>query len=272
MYKAYCGGGKSSSRPAGASSTFTSSFNLSPASLPSSPSAYGIESIGSGIRGNTSDQTYQFSIIKGFSKFGAGVSTGGNNTFYGNDIYKRLHFEPEYKTFTAKEPPRGKFVNLNVGTSIALLRSSSGNRLSLGLTGRYNKITDSIGGGTALLLGTGHFSIGAGFTQEHVSNTLPWITFYSALASIRIAMVEFEYDLLSCHGTSGLEPIHILTSTWTIRRFTITAAARKLNYIHFGQVTQYHGAIQLMVNSHLGVGYLYNFIPGAHSIGAQLFF
>lgn len=270
-YEAYCKNGGGSSKPAGAGSTFNSSFNINPAGLPNEKSPYGLEAIGSTVNGYLGSQ---FALIKGFSKFGAGISTGSANTFYGNDLYQRIFKTSELQDFHPNETPRGKYINLNIGTSFELFKVGNSGKLSLGLSGRYNKITNNWGGGPALLFSGKFLTFGTGFSSERVSNRLARAMFYSYTVSVKLLLLEFQYDQLreTSASLNQLSPIHIGTATLSIHRLIATVAARRLNYLNEGMITQYHQGIQFLVSSHLSLGVLHNFIPGTYSLGLQYFF
>jgi hypothetical protein len=212
-----------------------------------------------------------FSIVKGFKKFGTGISTGANNTFYGDDVVQRLSGEPELTTFKPPETARGGFTNLNLGTSVSLTDGNRGPKIRLGLSVRYNKITDSWGGGPAIQLLWTHFTLGAGFTDERVSNLLPKTRFGSYQASVRAWILELEGSLLTNDASPALGNVRILTLTATVRKLLLTVAQRKLNYLSEGEVLQRHYAVQYLFSKHFSGGFLYNYIPGATSIGLQYF-
>lgn len=273
LYKIMCvnSGGVVESKPAGASSTFSSGFGLNSASLPTEPTSYGLETIASYYNRNGFNWAPTFSLIKGFQKFGTGVSTSGNNTFYGNDIVQRAYGKPEIDSFNPDEPAKGSFVNLNLGTSINVLELPHGPTFRLGLSARYNKTTDTFGGGPGLMVNWNRFTFGGGYTRERVSNYLPRITFYNLMASMRLWIFEFEYSYLKNDGGFDLKPIQIFTTTTTIRRLTLTFAFRRLNYLQYGDVTQTHFAIQYLFSKNFSAGYLVNYIPGTASVGVQVY-
>jgi hypothetical protein len=270
MYKLMCSGKKSTSKPAGANSTFTDSFNINTASLPTEPSSLGLETIGSVLRNTPGPVSPTFSIIKGFHRFGTGISTSGNNTFFGNDVLQRAYGSPEVDSFQPHEEAKSSLPNLNVGTSIRLVGFEGGS-LTLGLSGRYNKTTNTLGGGPGLLFNWGWFSVGSGFTRERVSNFLPPITFTNFMLSARVWVCEFEYTQLRNHDGVDLGPIDILSATIEIRRMTLTLATRHLEYLRDGEVVQQHFAIQYLFSKNFSAGFLYNYIPGAISLGTQFY-
>jgi hypothetical protein len=160
--------------------------------------------------------------------------------------------------------------NLNVGTSFSLKKFEGGS-VKLGLSGRFNKTTNTYGGGPGLMVNWNRFTMGAGFTRERVSNFLPVITFTNFMVSARIYVLEFEYTQLRNSGGLELDPIHILSATADIRRLTLTLATRKLNYLNVGDVVQNHFAIQYLFSKRFSAGFLFNYIPGASSIGTQFY-
>ena len=274
MYRLMCtDGGSATTKPAGVNSTFSDSFNVSAAALPTEPSSYGIEIIESYLRRPSTSWSPTFSIIKGFHKFGTGVSTGGNNTFFGNDIVQRAVGTPDVDSFSPHEPAKSSIPNLNLGTSFQLVHTRGGYfpNVDLGFSVRHNKITDTWGGGPAFLLSWKYLTLGAGFTRERVSNYLPIVTFTSFLASTRISILELEYTQLRNYGGFALDPIHILSATLSLGHFMLIAAERKLNYLQWGSVVQTHYALQYMVSKSWTVGAMYNYIPGADSVAMQWF-
>jgi hypothetical protein len=271
LYKTMCSNGSADSKPAGANSTFSDAFNINSASLPTEPSSYGLETIGSYLRNDPGTQSPTFSLIKGFHRFGTGISTAGVDTFYGNDVVQRGTGAPLVTSFSPTEPAEGHISNLNLGTSILLTNENSVPTLRLGLSARYNEVTNTWGGGPGLMMSWSALTFGAGFTKEKVSNTLPAIDFTSFMASVRISFLEFEYTLMQNYGGYDLEPIQIVSATAELDRVQITAAVRHLNYLTTGDVVQTHLALQYMFSKYFSVGYLYNYIPGANSLGVQIF-
>jgi hypothetical protein len=273
LYKILCtNGGAVTTKPAGASSTFSSAFSLNSASLPTEPSSYGLETIISSFKTPNGLQLGPtFSIVKGFQRFGTGVSTSSNNTFFGNDIVQRATGASTIDSFNPHEPAKGAFANLNLGTSFTVLEPDHGPTLRLGLSLRYNKTTDTLGGGPGLMLNWKRFTLGGGYTQERVSNLLPRVTFVNLMASVRVSILEFEYTRLSNMGGYELKPIHIFSTTASIRRLSLTFAVRRLNYYSEGDVTQTHFAIQYLFSKRFSAGYLVNYIPGTASIGTQFY-
>ncbi len=275
MYKLVCNTGKSSTKPAGASSTFSSAFNLTSASLPSEPSSYGIEFLGNQLRDPGTGTSPTFALVRGFSKFGTGISTGSNNTFYGDDVLQREFGTPELLSFEEIEVPRSEMPNVNVGTSFRLFRFSPSVSMKLGTSVRHNKITASWGGGPAFALTSPYLTLGAAFTRERISNVLPPIVFSSYQVSARYSIFEIEYNQLRNDSAFNQSPVHIYTLTTTIRKLMLTVAQRNLDYREPSgsriQVDQVHFAAQYLFTPNFSAGILINHIPGATSLGVQLY-
>lgn len=272
IYRMVCGSnGHRKANTAGARSSFSDGFNLNSGSLPTEPTGYGFETIGSYLRNDLSAWTPTFAIVKGYQRFGTGVSTSGNNTFYGNDVLRRARGPVIPDSFAPLERPEGKIANLNAGAAINLFSTKRGFSARLGLSARYNKTTGTMGGGSGLLFNTRSFTFGAGFTRERVSNFFGPIWFGSFFVGYKLSIFEVDYLVLTNSLGLGLKPIHVLTSTATLGRVLLTAAGRRLNYLPAGDVLQPYFAVQILVSSSLSIGTIYNYMPGSNSIAAQYF-
>lgn len=275
MYRLVCNTGKSSTKPAGASSTFSSAFNMTPTALPTEPSSYGLEGIGSFLREPGTGNDYTFALVRGFSKFGTGISTGSNNTFYGDDVIQREQGYAELLTFDSVERARTNRSNLNIGTSFRLFEMFDMFTVKLGTSVRHNQITASWGGGPALAIASPYLTVGAAFTREKVSNLIPAVIFRSYQVSVRYWVFEFEYNQLQNDTQFNQSPIHIFTLTTTIKLLTLTAAQRGFDLRLDDQTRipskQSHFAVQYLFSNHFSAGLLYNYIPGATSVGIQFY-
>jgi hypothetical protein len=244
---------------------------MNPSTLPTEPSPYGLETIVSGLRSGRAQTTPSFSIIKGYNRIGAGVSTAGNNTFYGNDIVQRHQGEPTVSRFKPSEKARGKTTNASFGTSVRLPFPRTP-PLTLGGALRYKNITDTVGYGVGVASKLSYITPGFGISREKISNTLPTISFYTASLATQILFLEFEYNLLWNKGGYRLKPIHIGTVSTMIGPVLLTAAGRRLEYEGQGVISQFHYGAQILWKSWLATGVLFNYIPGANSVAVQIFF
>jgi hypothetical protein len=265
------GGVKTIQRSAGANSTFADGFKMNPGVLPTEPSGYGLETIVNSLRSDKRQIKPDFALIKGFHKIGTGISTAGQNTFYSNDLLQRAYGTPEAQTLQPLEKPQGKFSNLNVGVAFQIPPATRRLTTTLGLSARYNKTTNTFGGGPGLAMSLGFLTFGVGSTREKVSNYWAPAYFLTAMMSVRIFFLELEYNHLKNIGAISLDPVDIFTATLTIKGLLLTAAVRHLSYQGTGEVVQQHFAVQYLWNKHLSTGLLYNYIPGASSLALQLY-
>jgi len=259
------GRGPASRKGASAGSSFSAAFNLTPAAAPTEPTPWGLENIQSQIRAGTGQITGSIALVKGFTRFGTAVSTASNNTFYGNDVGLRGAGLVESST--------SSIPSLNLGTAFALNPKAKGTfrAVSLGVSARYNAITETLGPGLGLSVGEDWITLGVGLSREKVSTTLPAIVFGSAMIGIKLFILEFEQVWLQNYGGPSLEAIPICTVTLNLGRLYITAARRTVSTSVGGFSDQNHYALQAKISRHLALGVLHNFIPGTNSVAFQLF-
>ncbi len=274
LYDAFCGGGGEGkpSRPQGTQSSMSESLNLSAASLPTGPTAFGIESLYSVIKNSPTQNVLGVGLVKGFKRRGAGLSIGGGNSFYDNDLLRRQYSGSELRTFQPYEEPKGKFMNLNLGAAVNVYQMTKTISLNVGGSLRYHKGTDTWGGGPSLLINSPFFSLGTGFTKAKIASDLPRVVFISSLASLRLFILELEYNRLDSRDSFHLGPVHIFTLSLKLGRIILTAAQRRSKYLLESYVVQRHYAAQLLLSSHFAISYMDNYIPGARTAGLQLYF
>lgn len=275
IYEINCvqGPGKAKKSVGSGATTFGGAFNINPSSVPTEPSPYGLEVIENVIPPLFSNNRVNFSLIKGFHKIGSAVTTNSNNTFYGNDVIQRAYGHSTYKTFDLPEPAKGTLPSFNLGTAFELIKSKSifSPSFSLGVSLRYNQITDTVGEGLGFLVKTDYLVFGSGIVSEKVSNFLPAMDFYSVTVGLRLILLEIEYTWLKNSGGVTLDPIQILTFTTNLGSLILTFAVRRLEFLQEGEVQQYHYAVQYQFSRHLSLGCLYNYVPGAGSVAMQVF-
>lgn len=271
IYAIACNG-SGTTKTSQANATLASAATNNVATLPTEPTPYGLENITSYFRRRPTSYSPSFALIKGFQKFGAGITTGSDNTFYGNDVMQRTRGRALVNSFDGWETPKRRIPNFNFGTAISLIPSSvKHSKLALGLSLRYNHITDTVGWGTGVSYGRGPFTFGIGTSREKISNEFDRIFFLSASAGVKIPFLAVEYLVLKNVGSFDLRPIHIITGTATIYRLMITAAVRRVSFISDGEVWQNHFAIQYRFSKKVSAGFLWNYIPGTNSLAAQFY-
>lgn len=246
---------------------------MTPAATPTDPTPYGVENIFSQIRTQPGQINNALSLVKGFQKFGTAVSTAGNNTFYGNDVLQRTMGGADLRTFELSETGKRALPHFNLGTAFSLNPKKKGTHraVNLGVSVRYNSTTETVGPGLGISIGERWLTLGVGLSRERISSTLPGIYFDSAMATLRLPMIEFEYSVLHHFNGPRLDPITILTGTINLSRVYLTAARRQAWYAGEGDVTQHHFALQARLSRHFAAGILHNFIPGTNSAALQIF-
>lgn len=273
LYRAFCGAtGSMSARPAAsAGSSFSDSFKLNPSTLPTQPSPWGLEGMYHYERGEPKNRATTFSLIKGYRKIGAGLSTSSGLTFFSNDVFHRANSRPDDVHFKSAEASRSDIPDLNFGTSFALPLPKSWVPMALGTSVRHNSVTGTLGFGLGLIAKPSIFLLGFGYVNEKISNFHSRFHFYSAMAAVRLPIVEFEYNILTHQGGPNLRPVHIGTVTAHLGRLMISYSQRRLHYVSVGNVSQGHWSAQFQLHRRLSVGYLYNYFPGANSLASQIF-
>ena len=275
LYEISCHGSRSSvSRPSvGGGSSFASSFNLNSAAIPTTPSPYGLETITSVLRQSYPGIYPSFSLVKGFTRIGTGLSTASGNTFFGDDIVQRRYGTPLYSSFNPLEPAKSNLPNVALGTSFAVLQPQAkvGSGISLGVSLRYNHISDTLGFGLGFIYTYGLFHAGVGMSHERVSNYFDAINFLTAVVGVRLLIFDFEISQLRDDSLFQLDPIMIYSATATLGGLLLSASERSLNFYSTGTVTQEYFSAQYQISKHFTAAYLFNYVPGANSVAFQIF-
>lgn len=252
-------------------SSLAESTNLNAASVATEPTGLGIEALYSFLQKDASHNSTTFGIAKGFKRRGAGLSVGGGNSFYENDIVRRRFNTPKLTNFKPYEAPKGKVMNVNLAVGFAIWRPKPTVRLNLGLSLRYLKSTDTWGAGPSFLFTTPFLGFGTGIVRLKVASDLPRINFVSSLVRARLIFLDLEYNRLDSLDKFNLGPVHIFTASLKVRRVILTAAQRQSRYYFHSMVRQYHYAFQYLLSSRISFSYMHNFIPGAHTLGIQAY-
>lgn len=258
----------------GAFSTFADSFNLNPASIPTAPTPYGVEYIGSFTPGTPTAMRHNFAFIKGYQRVGAGLSTNSDDTFYSNS--QRQNFQgTSYGDLLEAFVPDSVAPTFNVGSAVALLpeRVSKEVSANLGVTLKYNKYLGQVSPGGGLSLETPSFTFGASVIRESETQYAISTSYYTFTAGYKHRYFQVEYIHLKNTTSYGLvsDPIQILTMSAHYKALQGTAALRRLTNYEAVEVIQPHFAVQYQFSGHFSAAYLLNYIPGTQSIGLQVF-
>jgi hypothetical protein len=255
-----------STKPAGAQNTLSDALKINTSSIPTGPTGYGVEALYSILKRNPTPDNLRFGLVRGFNRAGAALSLGSGDTFYENDILRRQYHEPNLENFEFYNP------SLNIGAAATLVQFTKGVQLKLGLSAHYVDSTESWGGGTSILFETPWISVGTGISRLRVADDIPRINFISSLARLRLFLLELEYNRLDSQDTFDLGPVQIVTASLRMRAAIATFARRHSRYARFGKVFQNYYAFQYLFNDNLSLGYINNYVPGAHTFALQFFF
>ncbi len=278
-YNEYClteGGAK----VGGAFSSFADSFNLNPASIPTAKGPYGVEYIGTYDASSTKTFKHNFALIKGLSRIGAGLSTNGDDTFYGNN-QSQTTTSTNYSSNLQDAVSSGSVSpSFNLGAALSLLPKEIVSPVTPkgGLTIRYNKYNGKLSPGAGLSLASRHLTFGLSLVTEGGDQYTPSTRFYTTTIGFKTSRFQVEYlylknesDVLSSYFYTPSQPIHIVSASLSLLNFSMSGAAKRV--INFDGAIQYyfHGAIQYQFSRYFAVAGLINYIPNTQSIGIQAF-
>jgi hypothetical protein len=140
---------------------------------------------------------------------------------------------------------------------------------------RYNKLSKKWSPGFGASVSAKFLNAGISIVNEKASATSPETTYKTFTVGLKYSSVQIEYVYL-INDVVGYpaynDPTHIATLSFSRRGFLLVAAIRKMAGLDGVQRTQHHFAVQYQVNKSVAAGYLYNYVPGYQSIGAQVFF
>ncbi len=260
----------------GAFPAFADMFNLNPASIPTVETPVGIEAIASASGRLDSEPTYNFSIIKGFKRIGAALSSNSENTFYNYNLEQAAQGTQFQSYF-------GQRSTLNLGSAFALLEDELKQYMSpaLGLGARYNQVTGDLDLSFGASLSSKYLSLGVSThsTRGDPMTGYPNTQTTTLSAEFRLGWLSVDYTLIY-YGTSDPiarqhpifgTPTRIATIGVQKGGFWATAAYRRTVDLDGAERSLLLGSVQYQFFSKLSAGYLYNYVPGSQSLGIQLF-
>ncbi len=280
-------GGHGTAKIGGGYSSYADPINLNPASIPTKPTPMGVEVIYSFSQAALVTGKTNLALIKGFQKFGTGISLSSDNTFFSNQPVSvaqntstgasSTQFSPG-STFSSAGSSSSTVSSpvLNLGSAIdldILKRDMKGYNGALGGLAKIATATNKITPGFGFSIQKEFFSLGGSYFQEKDSLTNQVTASYTYSFGIRLNSFMAEYLLMSTTGAQMLsQPIHLLTASYSASRFMFSFAVKRAYDLSNLSTIEYHGAAKLTLTSMLAAGYLYNYIKGCHSVGAQILF
>lgn len=257
-------------------------FSVNPSGIPTETTAFGLEGIWSSAGTNYPKTSLNTSIIKGYQRVGSALTSGNGHTFYSFNLlqaHQETGFQTSAEKVAAESTAEG---TTNIGGALALVRNSAKAKLvpTLGASARYNKLTKTWGPGYGVTLNSKFLSLGWGAwtSAGSVALGIPETSASNLNASARFGNVNVEYTYIN-YSAKGLptimadysHPVSILTGSLAIKRCIFTVAKRQAVNILNSPISLMLFAFQLQVSSHIALAYLHNYIPGAYSLGLQIF-
>lgn len=265
--------------PSGGYTSIADAYQINPAQLPTHSFPYGLEWIQSFKKdqytGQTSSQN-QFALIKGFDRIGAGVASSNPESFFGN--YPGIGFigakTQAMKYYAGIYEPASTLVS--AATAFNLLPPSLSKKLNLsvGLSGKFNYESGEMSPGIGLSTGMGPLSAGVSITKLAPDDFFLNTTAISYSLRLRTQLLNIEW--LHIRNESEIEEYfqHSRVTTLALSRnifgLLVTFASRQITNFEAQRVIQTHFSLQYAVLGRFSIGYLYHYLPDAHSLGFQM--
>ncbi|MGZ3722568.1 MAG: hypothetical protein ACXVA9_06540, partial [Bdellovibrionales bacterium] len=260
--------GGSSSSPAYPSKN--SSIRINPSAVPTDDS-YGGEVL---YYGNQWD----FGIVKGTGRIGAAISaSNGEETFFGS---RALESDTDYLTrMQAKQPYPSQKISVAGAVTVLTNKRDGLNRLqlNLGVSGKYNRLTNHTWPGAGLSAIAGPFTLGYALAQDETQTDKILETnvkYKSTTMSAGIFLDSFalDYSVLDVN-VDGETParITLLTGSLFLQKWILTLAGRtedssrkKYDFQTQSLITEQvkhetFGGVQFALNKVLMLGIFHNY-------------
>lgn len=266
-----CTRGSQETTVAGSFPSFADSVNLNPASIPTMRTPVGVEVIASNANVAVAGAKYNVALIKGFRKMGAAISTDSDTTFFNHGLYQASGTSSSSSSSADAVMP-----SLNLGAALAGLLSTkqeSSFLPSYGVVARYNRVRQKWGHGLGASFNSKYLTIGGSAVSEKNSDS-SITTFGAYSAGLKVHAFQADYTYLTYgKGSSFLTnaPTHIVSAAIRFRGFWLEYAFKQYVDASGTTATKMLIGSQVQLGKFLALGYLYNYIPGAHSLGAQIF-
>lgn len=174
-----------------------------------------------------------FAVVKGLGRVGAAVSpSNGEETFFGPpgpegdaDYLKRMQDKKRYNS---------QKVALATAFSVYSNKRDGLKRLnfSLGVIGKYNRLTKGFSPGAGISLVGGPFTLGYSVTQDQFyidENTTQKYHTDALSAGIYLSSLAIDYSVLRIHYADEQEPttVRLLTGSLLLKRWILSLAVRE---------------------------------------------
>lgn len=247
--------------------SFSDAFNINPASIPVIETPLGAEVIASSNNENVTGSRFNYALIRGFQSFGSALSTNSDNTFFGNN-------SPNAVNIGAFDDSVVPTVNFGLAKAI-FSEGLAGILPTAGLSLHYNAGRQSYGAALGAALNHPFFSLGGSFSQDPSSDS--WASERKLNASLGLNLGPFHFDGVYLKSDAGGYYYNTLLGSaslkldWLVGTFGAKRFASGTgSYVRYPNQTVMLYAIQAQFFGRVQIGYLYNYLPFAHSLGLQV--
>lgn len=260
-----------------------STHRMNPASIPTN-APWGVEVIASvsrqpeaymAVQGASTATLYNFSVVRGFKRLGAGVSTDGEDTFFthsyvhaAKDTFREAEIQNIHDEYDSL------IRTLNVGTAFAIPTGNLSKLVnpSLGVQMRYNIPMQQWGWGAGVSLSSQIFSAGISYNVDPNEYEDAKIGQLITMVGFGYGPFRLDYSILNYKAGDLKDlPASVVTASLNWKRVIVFGGRREaFNFQEEVKVDYLYG-VQLLVWSHLSIGGMYNYLSDRVSYGAQIF-
>lgn len=284
IYEEYCPGYVKTVTSGASYPSFSDTFNVNPASLPTTSTPLGVEAIAS-TSGSHSANTINFTLLKGFTGMGIGVANNSDNTFYSYNLVQALQKTPYKDVINNFLVDNAVSSSINFGAAVAPFSGQILQMISVptfGLNIRYNQLTNNWDPQAGASLNLSFLNLGVSFRKSSRGkmNTVPAMSTSSMTIGTKLGVLAAEYSIFYMKTSDPnlaklalySRPTQILTGTLALLQLRISAAYRKAYNVDANPLTLVLLGAQYHLFSRLSLAVQHNYLPGATSLSAQLLF
>ncbi len=292
FYEEFCPGYVREAIPGGSYPSFSDTFNVNPASIPTTLTPIGVES--TLVHGEGSGKM-NFALIKGFPQLGFGMASNNDDTFYAYNMKQALKGTSVTDQVYGFSPGDTAMSSLNFGTAVAPFPKTLLGFIPLPVFGvnlRYNQLTRNWDWQYGASLNTSFLTVGYSHRKSVGSNEnasiyagrptlgIPTITTNALSVALNLKYISADYTVLSIDTASQAlqilemfsKPVTILTVRLAVSAFSATVAQRQTYDINNNKVSTTLVAAAWNFLPYAALGYQRNYVPGAHSLSLQVLF
>jgi len=265
--------------------SYIDSYNLNPASIPVTPTPFGLEFVESSSGANTSKWNSNLGFVKGLRGIGAAISNVSDNSFYSYNLVQAsrggaaaLNAANAYAAGQAVSAVSTVRESVNFGSALALplfgLRKYFAPNVGLNL--KLDEKTGLLNTGWGFAFDTKFVSVGLGSSGNNVpAGTIGTKTTTTSL-DVAFKVPHFNADFTELfYGTSATAiqnlppfktPVRIYTAGLEFVGVSFTSAYRKAAGIDGQAVQDFLLSLQVQIAKHFSGTFIHNYIPGSNSL------